>query len=361
MPNWNQLRPSKKHDSPPSSSSTGFTDSLNGSDNEDDFAPLISLQELPDEKLDVEDQGGSRQLGRRRSLIRNAGDSLSKRWGLGGGGFSDANDDGLLSPTRAPSIALRGNKSPTFTLPRTRFSLTRRTISSRDMVKSGGGTKNQTSPTKKKRSYLLKRCDLPEVKERKESVASSLQKYLDIDDDEEPEVPARPANKVGDALDAKNNGSLTSISFISPKKKKKDKVKKTKKKESKSSTPTSKNTAASVFGAWGEKSWGEKSWGNISWGNTSNTDVSSKPSEKRKKKKTRGDNKKRHSSSKKQPSPQTRRRPPRSPHSMTKRVPPPSPRIFPSTQVRGVQLNFDGMNSRSELPHMPAIESPLNV
>ena len=360
MPNWNQLRPSKKHDSPPSSSSTVFTDSLNGSDTEDDFAPLISLQEQPDEKLDVEDQGGSRQLGRRRSLIRNAGDSLSKRWGLGGGGgFSDANDDGPLLPTRTPSLALRGNKSPTFTLPRTRFSLTRRTISSRDMVKSGGGTKNQTSPTKKKRSYLLKRCDLPEVKERKESVASSLQKYLDIDDDEEPEVPARPENTLGDASEAKNNGSLTSISFMSPKKKK-DKAKKTKKKESSSSESTSKNTATSVFGSWGEKSWGEKSWGNISWGNTSNTDVTSNPSEKRKKKKSRGDNKKRHSSSKKQ-SPQTSRRPPRSPHSMTKRVPPPSPRIFPSSQVRGVQLNFDGMNSRSELPHMPAIESPLNA
>ena len=362
MPSWNQRRQLKKRESPASSSSTVITaDSSPDSDNEDDFAPLISKQEHPDNKLEaVEEEGRKTLQGKRRSLMRNASGSLSKRWGRNTSG-NDGSGERPVAPIRSTSFSLRGmSRAPSFTLPRTRFSLSRRTLSSRDMMGSESN-KPQGSPTKKKRSYLIKRCDLPEVKERKDNVASSLQKYLDIDEEDEEDHSALPqrSKKIKEAVEAR------------PTRKNKD-AKKTKKKAREQPPPSPSTTPSkSVFGSWADKSWGEKSWSNLSRGNVNDTDVSSKQNQKRKKnrKTTRGSSKTKDASSKKQasrpilapPSPQTTRRPPRSPHRMRRRLAPPSPRIHSSTQTRAAQLNFDEMNSKSGLRHLPAIESPLTA
>ena len=366
MPSWNQRRQLKKRESPPSSSSTVITaESFQDSDNEDDFAPLISTQEHPDNKLEaVEEEGRKTLQGRRRSLMRNASGSLSKRWGRNTTSGNDGSGERPMPPMRSTSFSLRGiSRAPSFTLPRTRFSLSRRTLSSRDMM-GCGVNKPQGSPTKKKRSYLIKRCDLPEVKERKDNVESSLQKYLDIDEEDEEDHITLPRRSM------KTEGTIEA----KPTRKNKDakkKKKKTKKTKEQSSPSTASTPSKSVFGSWADKSRGEKSWSNLSRGNVNDTDVSSKQNQKRKKnrKTTRGSSKTKDASSKKQasrpilapPSPQTTRRPPRSPHSMRRRLAPPSPRIHSSTQTRAAQLNFDEMNSKSGLRHLPAIESPLTA
>jgi hypothetical protein len=192
MPIWNNQRKARQRASITAESLNASMDGgFWGDDLEDllssDFTPLIarSSDDHAAEDENVSEpasagqppkskEGGGRM--RRSSLVKAMG------FRPGGRNNDDHTDASIMSP-----LGKRAPAQKTFSLPRTsRFSISRK-LSSKVDGTSGSITspKPSSSPTKKKRSYLTKRSQLPEVKERKEDVALSLQKYLDAEPEEE--------------------------------------------------------------------------------------------------------------------------------------------------------------------------------
>jgi hypothetical protein len=189
MPIWNSQRKARRRASITAESLNASRDGgFWGDDLEDllssDFTPLIahSSDEHAAEDEGVSEpapagqppkstEGGGGRM--RRSSFVNA---MSFRPGVKNN--NDHTDPNIMSPS-----GKRASPQKTFSLPRTsRFSITRKLSSKVDSITS---PKPSSSPTKKKRSYLTKRSQLAEVKERKEDVALSLQKYLDAEPEED--------------------------------------------------------------------------------------------------------------------------------------------------------------------------------